>query len=453
MPSLQQQPRAVKLDSLAQLNLNAAGLDIGSSQIYACVPEERDAHPVRAFATFTADLVALADWLRQCQVTTVAMESTGIYWIPIYELLEERGFEVHLVNARHLKNVTGRKSDVLDCQWIQQLHTYGLLRASFRPAEEMCVLRALVRHRENLIRHRAVHIQHMQKALHLMNLQLTNVISDITGVTGMQIIRAIVAGQHDPVQLAAYRHTRCAKSEVEIAKSLEGNYRREHLFVLQQALALYDFYGEQITACDSQLEQHYQQGPKSAEGSEAVPLLPPSTRKPTGNQPAFDLRAALYQVAGVDLTQVDGIQVLTAQTILSEVGTDMSRWKSAKHFASWLGLAPQHACSGGKLLRSRTPKVQNRAAAAFRMAAQSVSRSDSAIGAFYRRQRAKHGPAKAIVATAHKLARIVYHLLKYRDAYRDEGTQAYEERQRQRRLKNLERQAKKLGMKIEPLAC
>ncbi len=453
MTTLQQHPRAVTLDNLTQLNLNAAGLDIGSSQIYACVPAERDPQPVRKFDTFTADLMALADWLRSCQVTTVAMESTGIYWIPIYELLEQRGFEVHLVNARHLKNVTGRKSDVLDCQWIQQLHTYGLLRASFRPPEEMCALRALVRHRENLTRHRAVHIQHMHKALQLMNLQLTNVISDITGVTGMRIIRAIVAGQHDPVQLAAYRHARCATSVAEIAKSLEGNYRSEHLFVLRQALALYDFYGEQIAECDAQLEQQYERWTTSVEGPEALPTLPPRTRKPTGNQPAFDLRDALYQVAGVDLTQVDGIHVLTAQTILSEIGTDMSRWKSAKHFASWLGLAPQHARSGGKLLRSHTPKVQNRAAAAFRLAAQSVSRSDSAIGAYYRRQRAKHGPAKAIVATAHKLARIVYHLLKYREDYRDEGAQAYEQRQRERRLKNLERQAKKLGMKVEPLAC
>jgi transposase len=396
-----------QLDVLQQLNLNAAGLDIGASEIYVCVPADRDEQSVRVFETFTVDLYALADWLAACDIETVAMESTGIYWIPVYEILEARGFDVHLVNARHLKNVPGKKTDVLDCQWIQQLHTYGLLGASFRPPDDICALRALVRHRDNLIRFRSAHIQHMQKALQLMNVQLTQVISDITGVTGMRIIRSIVGGERDPQVLARLRNSKCAKSEAEIAKALQGNYKLEHVFVLKQALAQYDFYQQQIQEIDAELEVLYASLASQEQDHQDAPPPKPKRGKPRKNQPHFDLATSLYHIVGVDLTAVDGIDALTAQTIISEVGLDMSKWPSAKHFASWLGLAPHNDKSGGKILRSRTKKTQNRANTAFRIAAQSLSRSQSALGAFYRRMRAKHGPAKANVATAHKLARIV----------------------------------------------
>jgi transposase len=441
-----------QLDVLQQLNLNAAGLDIGASEIYACVPADRDEQSVQVFETFTVDLYALADWLAACNIETVAMESTGIYWIPIYEILEARGFDVYLVNARHLKNVPNRKTDVLDCQWIQQLHTYGLLRASFRPPDDICALRALVRHRDNLIRFRSAHIQHMQKALKLMNVQLTQVISDITGVTGTRIIRSIVAGERDPHALARLRNSRCAKSEAEIAKALQGNYKLEHMFVLKQALAQYDFYQQQIQECDAELEALYASLASQEQDSQEAPPPKPKRGKPRKNQPHFDLATSLYHIVGVDLTAIDGIDALTAQTIVSEIGLDMSKWPSAKHFASWLGLAPHNDKSGGKVLRSRTKKTENRANTAFRIAAQSLSRSHSAIGGFYRRMRAKHGAAKANVATAHKLARTVYHMLKYRKAYVDPGEAYYEQQYRERTIRTLERRAAKLGLQLMPTA-
>jgi len=444
-----QSQKVVRLESLKQINLNAAGLDIGSAAIWACVPEDRDDQPVRQFATFTVDLKALADWLETCGIESVAMESTGVYWIPIYEILEARGFQVYLVNARHIKNVPGKKTDVLDCQWVQQLHTYGLLRASFRPEEEMCALRAYIRHRDNLIRHRSSHVQHMHKALHLMNVQLTNVISDITGLTGMLIIRAIVAGQHNPVQLARHRNPRCVSSEEEIAKALTGNYRPEHLFALKQALQLYDFYSQQIRDCDGEIEQKYA-AIKPVVNIEAKPLPPAKRRKRSKNEPDFDLRSHLYQICGVDLTGIDGLEALTVQQIITETGVDMSRWPTVKHFCSWLTLAPHNDISGGKVLKSRTMKSKNRAAQAFRLAAQSVGKSKSALGAFYRRMRAKHGAPKAITATAHKLARILYHMLKYRQAYADPGQDYYEQQYRNRVIKNLQRRAKQLGMKLVP---
>lgn len=445
----QTQP-VVKLDSLKHLNLNAAGLDIGAAEIWACVPEDRDEMWVRAYPTFTPDLHALADWLAECGIETVAMESTGVYWIPVYEILEERGFEVYLVNARHLKNVPTKKTDVLDCQWIQQLHTYGLLTASFRPAAEMVALRAYIRHRDNLIRYRSGHIQHMHKALQLMNIQLTNVISDITGLTGMQIIRAIVAGNHDPLKLAQYRDPRCRSSEAEIAKALSGHYQPEHLFALKQALELYDFYNQQIEVCDLEIEQKYA-AIKPVSDPDTLPDPPTPKRGRSTNEPAFDLHGALYRLTGVDLTQVHGLDTLTVQKIITETGTDMSAWPSVKHFASWLTLAPHNAVSGGKLLRSRTQPSTNRAAQAFRLAAQSAGRTNSALGAFYRRIRAKHGAPIAITATAHKIARIFYHMLKYRQPYKDPGQDHYEQKYRDRLIRNMQRKAKALGMELIPI--
>lgn len=440
----------LSLEALQQLNLNAAGLDIGAEEIYACVPADRDEQPVRAFPTFTVDLYALADWLAACGIDTVAMESTGVYWIPIYEILEARGFKVYLVNARHLKNVPGRKTDVLDCQWIQQLHTYGLLRASFRPPEEICALRALARHRDNLIRYRAAHIQHMQKSMQLMNVKLTQVVSDITGVTGMSIIRAIVAGERSPEELARLRNPKCAKSEAEIAKALQGNYKPEHLFVLKQSLNQYDFYHQQIQECDAEMEAMYAALPPSEADDQACPPPKPRRGKPRKNQAHFDLTTSLYQMVGVDLTAIDGLDALTVQAIITEIGVDVSPWPTVKHFTSWLCLAPYNDISGGKVLRRRSKKTQNRATTAFRLAAQSVSRSQSALGGFYRRMRAKHGPAKANKATAHKLARIVYHMLKNRTAYVDPGQTHYEEQYRERTLRNLKRKAANLGMELVP---
>jgi transposase len=439
------------LDVLEQINLHAAGLDIGSEEIYACVPRERDEQSVRVFPTFTVDLHALAEWLAACQIETVAMESTGVYWIPVYEILESRGFEVYLVNARHVKNVPGRKTDILDCQWIQQLHTYGLLRASFRPPEEICALRALARHRDNLIRYRSAHIQHMQKALQLMNVKLTEVVSDITGVTGLSIIRAIVAGERNPHKLAGFRQPGCARSEKEIAKALQGNYKLEHLFVLKQALAQYDFYQQQIQECDAEMEAMYAALPPSDPDDQGSPAPKPKKSKPRKNQAHFDLATSLYRVVGVDLTAIDGIDALTAHAIVTEIGTDVSAWPTVKHFASWLGLAPHIDKTGGKVIRTRTKKTKNRATLAFRLAAQSLSRSQSAVGAFYRRMRAKDGPAVAITATAHKLARIVYFMLKNRTAYQDPGVTHYEQQYRDRTIRNLRRKAAILGMELVPI--
>jgi transposase len=444
-------PKVPKLEALEQINFNAAGLDIGDEEIYAAVPEGRGEVSVRVFRTFTVDLYALADWLENCGVDTVAMESTGVYWIPIYDILETRGFEVYLVNARHIKNVSGRKTDILDCQWIQQLHTYGLLQASFRPAEEIRALRALVRHRENLIKSMTREIQHMQKALQQMNVKLTNVISDVTGVTGMLIIRDIVAGERDPRKLAQHRNEHCAKSEDEIAKSLQGHYKPEHVFELKQALAGYDFYQRQIKECDTEIKRRYTDLTPGDNG-DGGELPPPKRSKTSKNAPDFDLRLHLYRWAGVDLTQIDGPDVLTVQKVLTETGVDMSPWPTVKHFTSWLGLCPQNDKTGGKVIKRSTKKTQNRAAAALRMAAQSLTHSKSALGHYHRRMRAKLGKPEAVTASAHKLARIIYAMLKNQTEYVDPGPDYYDEQARQRALKRLKRSAKTLGFEMVPIA-
>jgi transposase len=376
------------------------------------------------------------------------MESTGVFWIPVYEILEARGFQVHVVNARHVKNVPGRKSDIQDCQWLQGLHSVGLLRGSFRPEGEIVALRAYLRHRATLIAYRAAHIQHMQKALQQMNVQLTQAVSDITGVTGLAIIRAIVAGQRDPQQLAALRDPRCKKSAQEIAKALTGNYRAEHLFALQQALALYDFYTAQLAACDAEIERQFA---NLKPVSEDLPPLPPSTKRDTHskNAPRYDARSYLYRLTGVDLVAITGLNESTVQEIISEVGTDLSAFPNDKHFCSWLTLAPHNDISGGKRLRSRTLPGHNRAGQAFRMAAQSVAKSpNSAFGAFYRRMKARLGAQQAIVATAHKIARAFYHILKHRTPFHDLGGEEYERRAREREIKNLQKRAAKLGLAI-----
>ena len=444
----QAQPSALAPEAMPLVNRQAAGLDIGSSEIWVAVPAESDALPVRRFGTFTPELLALADWLAACGVTTVAMESTGVYWIPIYELLAARGFEVYLVNARHIKNVPGRKSDVKDCQWIQRLHSFGLLSASFRPEAEMVVLRAYLRQRADLIEHRAAHIQHMQKALAQMNLQLTQVLKDVTGVTGLQIIRAIVAGERNPVKLAQFRDKRCKHSSDEIAKALTGHYRAEHLFALQQALSLYDAYTAQLAECDAEIERQFS-ALKPTHDDELPPLDPSDKRDShSKNGPRYDARNLLYQRLGVDLVAISGLNAGSVQTLLSEVGMDLRAFPTVKHFCSWLHLAPHHDISGGKVLRSRTLKAQNRAGQVFRLAAQSVSRTQSAYGIFFRKIRAKAGPKKAIVATAHKIARAFYFMLKHRTPYQATSAEQYVAREQQREITRLTKKAHRLGLEI-----
>jgi transposase len=431
--------------SVPVLHPNAAGIDIGSGSHFVAVAADRASQPVREFGCFTPDLYAMADWLEACGVETVAMESTGVYWLPAFQILEQRGFEVRLVNARHVKNVPGRKSDVLDCQWIQQLHAYGLLEGSFRPSDEVCVMRALWRQRETLVQARSKQVQHMQKAMIQMNLQLHKVVTDITGVTGMTIICAILQGERDGLTLAKLKHPNARSSEQTIAKALTGDWRPEHLFCLRQAVEAYDFYAAQIAACDLQLEAHM----KTLECHEPAPL---QTRRRKGRprpyQPQFDQVGSLQRIAGVDLTRIDGIEAVTAQTVLSEVGWDLSRFPTEKHFCSWLGLCPDNRITGGKIVRTGTRKVKNRAAAALRMAAQSLHRSQSALGAYYRRMRARLGAPKAITATANKLARIIYRMLTKGEQYVDQGAQSYEQKYRARAVENLKRQANRLGLQI-----
>lgn len=436
---------------LRPIHPNAAGIDIGSQNHWVCVPSGRAPECVRRFGCYTADLYQVADWLAECGVETVAMESTGVYWIPLFQILETRGFEVKLVNAHHVKTLPGRKTDVLDCQWLQQLHSYGLLSGSFRPEDEICVLRSYIRQRDSLIKSASVHIQRMQKALTQMNVQLHQVVSDITGTTGMAIIRAIVDGERDPQVLAAKKHHRVKRSEAEIAAALNGDYRKEHTFVLQQELQLYDVYQTQIAACDRQIDECLTQFSDKVDiSSSPLPKPKHPRHKPQGNEPAFDLRTHLYRMSGVDFTRIDGLGVLTVQVILSEVGLDPSRFKSVKHFTSWLGLCPGSNITGGKVKSSRTRSVVNRAANAFRIAAQTAGKSHSALGAFYRRLRSRLGAPKAITATAHKLARIFYRLWTTGGDYQDPGMDYYEQRYRQRTVNNLQKRAQQLGFELIP---
>jgi transposase len=433
--------------SLQKVNLNAAGLDVGATQHYVAVPEGRDEVTVRCFGTFTGDLHALADWLERCGVKSVAMESTGVYWIPVFELLEARGFDVKLVEPGRLKSVPGRKTDVLDCQWIQQLHTYGLLQGSFRPEEKICVLRSYMRQRAMLVKYAGQHVQHMQKALMQMNVQLHHVIADITGATGLRIIDAILAGKRNPHQLAELRDERCKHGEQKIAEALQGNWREEHVFALKQALELYRFYHRQLTELDERIEVCL----KGFEDRSAGQQVPRSGRPKAGsNAPEFDMRKLLLQMTGVDLTTIDGLNGHSALELLSEIGTDMSLWPTEKHFASWLCLCPGNKKTGGKSVSGKTRRSASRAAAVLRMAAQSLARANCALGAYYRRMRARLGGPKAITATAHKLAKIVYNMLRFGKQYVDVGAEYYEKQCRERVLKNLAHRAAQLGLSLIP---
>jgi transposase len=446
-------PAPAAVDELTVLNANAAGIDIGLDEMWVSVRADRDPEPLRRFGMNTPDLHAVAAWLHACQVETIAMESTGVYWIPAYEILEAQGFQVYLVNARQAKNLPGRKKDEVDAQWLRRLHTFGLLNNSFRPDDEMCAVRAYWRHRASLIEHRAHHIQHMQKALLQMNVRLSPTVTDLTGVTGMAIIRAILAGERDPVTLAALRNPCCAQPESEFVRALTGNYRDEHVFALKQAVALYDAYTEQLRECDQELERKF--SALKPVHDDALPPLDPTDKRNTHskNKPAYDGRTLLYQLLGIDLVAVDGLNEVTAQTIITEIGTNMSRWADDKHFCSWLSLAPHNEISGGKVLRRHTLKTHNRAGQAFRMAAQAVAKTDTAYGAFYRRLRAKHGPKKAIVATAHKIARAVYLMLKEHKPFAAVSEQKYNQHQRERELSRLKKKAALLGFTLAPIAA
>jgi len=427
---------------------DAAGIDIGSQFHVVAVPMDRDAEPVRTFQSFTDDLHRMAQWLQACGVTTVAMESTGVYWIPAFEILERHGVEVYLVNARDAKNVPGRKTDVNDAQWLQRLHQFGLLRASFRPHQDIAALRAYLRQRERLLEFKAAHIQHIQKALMQMNLQLHHVVANITGVTGMKIVRAIIQGEREATELVKYRDARCQKSPETMQKALTGHYQAEHVFALTQAVELYDYYQVKIDDCDQRIEATLSLLQEAMPLPE-VPLPAPRHKKKQTNALSFDVRPALYTILGVDLTQIHGLGPYVALKLVAECGTDMSRWPNAKHFTSWLCLAPGSKISGGKVLSSKTRRSSSRVAAALRLAATTIGKTETALGAFYRRLSGRIGKAKAVTATARKIAVLFYNAVRYGMTYVDPGADYYEERYRRRVLDSLRRRAEAFGYTLE----
>jgi transposase len=445
-PKKEQKPSMLEL-----INRDAAGIDIGATSHFVAVPEGSVENNVREFRSTTPGIYALADWLKECGVKTIAMESTGVYWICLYEVLEEKGFEVKLVDARQTKNVAGRKTDVSDCQWIQQLHTYGLLEGAFRPKEDICVLRTYIRQRSMLVEDASREILHMQKALTQMNLKLQHVISDVTGETGIKIVRAIVDGARDPEELSGYRDFRCKSSKEEIKEALTGNYREEHIFTLKQALERYDHIRGQISACDVEIEKQLNQFSVQEKVAELPEdKLNPNKKRKWKGTPEFELGKHLHRLTGVDLLAVPGISELSALKIISEIGLDMTKWRNAKQFASWLGLSPVNKISGGKRLSGKTKPTNNRAAETLRIAAASLIRSQTPLGAFLRRLKSRKGPAKAITATAHKMAKILYTMLRYGVEYKDLGQENYEEQYKTRLIKNLKKMAAKLCMELVP---
>ena len=451
--------RSVKRKAKVKANINeepilypdAAGIDLGAREIYVAVPPGRSDPSVRKFGSLTPDLHQLVDWLIQSQVKTVAMEATGVYWIPLFQILEARGLEVFLVNAYHVKNVRGRKSDVSDCQWLQQLHRSGLLAASFRPDDLTVRVRSLLRHRDGVVSQATEHIQRMQKAFNEMNIQLHHVLSDITGTSGRAIIEAILEGQRDPHKLADLRDPRVKTPRETIIKALTGDWRSEQLFTLQQNYAAWQFFQTQVVAIDQEIQVYY--GQYASQGTAEPPQEKPSRSKKSKGKAELDLNMQneLIRIVGVDLTAIPGISTSSARGILSEVGLDMSRWKTVKHFAAWLGLCPNTKITGGKVIGSATRKVKNRAAQILRICAWSLSRSYSELGDFYRRMRARLGAPKAITALAHKLARIIYHMLSTREAYDETRFKVSEEEARRRHENRLKKQAQRLGFQLVPV--
>ena len=440
-------------EGLSKVNQNAAGVDIGATEIVACVPDGDEVQLVKVFGNYTVDLHAICEWFRKHKIKTVAMESTGVYWIPLFEELERQGFECLLISSRSLRKVAGQKTDVEDGQWIQTLHSYGLLKGSFRPQADLVALRTLLRHRAQLLEHRAPHIQHMQKALLQMNIQLSQAVTDVMGVTGQKIIRAIVAGIRKPEELATFREPGCKHSREEIAKALTGTWREEHLYVLKQSLELYDFYTEKIEACDAEINRQYgMTRPDWGDGE--LPVVPDKKRHAhSKNAPkeSREIRKHLYRINGVDLSLVDGMGVSLAQTVTMEVGSNVGeKFPTEKHFCSWLGLAPKHDISGGKVLNNKTLKTKNRAGQAFRLAANSVKKADCPFGVLYRRLRSRLGPAQATVATAHAIARVVYKMLMYKVEYDPLSVNEYQQRYEEQQVKYMKKRAAKFGYRLVP---
>jgi len=441
-----------KSDYLSTIKMTHAGIDVGAAEIYVCIANQNNEQVVKSFSTFTCDLKKMAEWLLENGVQSIAMESTGVYWIPIFEFLEKKGFEVLLVNARHLKNVPGRKTDVLDCQWIQELHSYGLLRGSFRPENDYVELRSYVRQRSRLYQSAGSQVQLMHKALTLMNLQINHVLSDITGKTGIRIIQSILSGEYNPKKLAEFRDERCAKDKETIMKALEGNYRAEHIFALRQAYNGYEFFHRQILECEEMIEKILKDlnTKNGGEKTEDVGKQKKNKKTAYNRTPySFDASQDLKSLLKVDLTKIPGVDVGTIMKVISEIGIDMSRWKSVKHFCSWLGLSPGNKISGGKILSSKTKPTSNRAASALRLAAHTLYRSPTALGAYFRRMRARLGAPKAITATAHKLARILYRLLSDPQQYKEYGETYYEKQYRARIIRKIKRQAQELGFELK----
>ncbi len=440
--------KRVDWKALEIVHPDAAGIDVGGSEHWVAISPDRDPEPVRRFGCFTADLREMGRWLVEKGVRSVAMQSTGVYWMPVFEVLEEQGLEVYLVNAQHTKNVPGRKSDVQECQWLLKLHAFGLLNNSFQPTDEIRIARTLWRQRSNLVAEASSVIQRMQKVLTEMNVQLCNVLSDVSGMSGMKIIGAILEGERDPWKLATFVEPEVKAKPEDIAKSLEGNWREELLFVLRQHVELYRIYQEKITDCDLHLRKHLE-----SLGSKVDLKTQPIGNRPKGkknskNAPGFDLRTELYRITGIDWTQINGIDVLTAQTVIAEAGADLSAFPSEKQFASWLGLCPTNEQSGGKILNRRTRKVVNRATVAFRNAALTLLRSQSYLGAQYRRLRTRLGAPKAITAMARKLACLFYRLIKHGRPYVDKGTEYYEAKYREQQIRSLAKRAQKLGLQL-----
>jgi transposase len=440
-------------EGLSKENQNAAGVDIGATEIMVCVSGGDEIQLVKSFGNYTVDLQAICEWFGKHEVKTVAMESTGVYWIPLFEELERQGFECLLISSRSLRKVAGQKTDVEDAQWIQTLHSYGLLKGSFRPEGDLVALRTLLRHRAQLIEHRAPHIQHMQKALLQMNIQLSQAVTDVMGMTGQMIIRAIVAGLRDPEQLATLRDPGCKHSEEEIAKALTGTWREEHLYILKQSLELYDFYTEKIEACDGEINRQYGMTRPDL-GSGELPVVPDKKRHAhSKNAPkdAREIRGHLYRINGVDLSLVDGFGVSLAQMVTMEVGSNVGeKFPTEKHFCAWLGVAPKHDITGGKVLSNHTLKTKNRAGQAFRMAAQSVKKADCPFGVLYRRLRSRLGPAQATVATAHAIARVVYKMLKYKVEYDPLSVNEYQKKYEEQQVKYMKKRAAKFGYQLIP---
>lgn len=452
-PRHQGKPSRAKVSSpaLHALHPHAAGIDIGAREIYVAVPPGTCSRPVRSFPTFTEDLYALRDWLKECRVNTVAMESTGVYWIPLFQVLEAAGLEVCLVNARHCKNLPGRKTDVQDCQWLQYLHSVGLLRGSFRPADQVCAVRTMLRHRDGLVRGASRCVSHMHKALTQMNVQLQHVISDLMGFTGVAILEAILAGERDPQALAALKDYRIKATPDVIAKSLQGDWRPEHLLTLRQTYHLWQKYQTLILECDEEIAALIHTFDTRAQPVNLPAPAKTSHNKNQKNEPPFGVRQECYRVLGVDLTAVPGLAASTALVLLGELGPGFAeKFPTAKHFASWLGLCPDNRITGGKIYSVRTRDVKSRVAEALRLAAQSLWRAQNYFGDLYRRWKSRLGGPKAITAMAHKLSRILWHLLKFQQPFNPNVFKKEEDKLKRKKIARLQKLAASLNYQLTP---